>query len=103
MIPEDARMSKAWTLILLAVVSTVYASESELYGIITDSRGRPVMAEIKLTDRANHERSRIITSDKHGVYTIKLDHPGEWKLDIGGRSEIVQSYANPTRWDIKLK
>jgi hypothetical protein len=96
-------MRIASLLVLLALISPVHASESELYGIITDSQGKPVVrAEIKLIDEENPDKTRVVSSDKHGVYAIKLHHPGEWKLDINGCSQIVQSYANPTRWDIKL-
>jgi len=90
-------------LILLALASSVHASESELYGVITDSQSRPVRAELKVTSGQNPGKSKTACSDKHGVYTVKLDHPGEWRLEIGTHAEIVQSYANPTRWDIRLK
>ncbi len=96
-------MRITYILVFMALASSVHASESELYGVIIDSQSRPVMAELKATSVQNPGKPKTACSDKHGVYTVKLDHPGEWKLEIGTHAEIVQSYANPTRWDIRLK
>ncbi|MBI5249180.1 MAG: hypothetical protein HY912_06770 [Desulfomonile tiedjei] len=95
-------MRSICVLIALMFVSNVHAAESEVYGIVTDSMGKPVTWMFTLT---REQEPRIVVPvfpDRYGVYKVTLPHAGEWKFGFGNRTETIQSYTDPTRWDMEL-
>lgn len=97
-------MRKIVLLAALLLASNLSAAESELYGIIKDKNGKPVKGFFKIVNEQRRVETKFFSSDRYGIYSVKLNHPGPWKIHVkDGDETAAQSYADPTRWDIKLK
>ncbi len=91
----------AVVMVVLFAFTTVNAAE--LYGIVVDRNGKPVVVEVVIKDSKGGRVGEPVTTDKMGAYAFKEIKPGAYTVAVGKEAWKIFVGPGETRRDFTLK
>jgi hypothetical protein len=90
--------------IIMGVLSFSVLHAADLYGIVTDKAGKPVVIKVVIKDAKGTQVGEPVTTGKDGSYSFKDIKPGSYSVIVGEKNEW-KIFVGPgeTRRDFSLK